>query len=245
MEKQNKSFVHARMGFVQEFAANSTSVPNLLLSHYQQLGLNEEDLVLILRLLKQKGSQEALTLLAVAEEFSCDLGQASLILAPFLAKGLINQYQSQEGGIFYLDGLFNALWDIWSYAKASSGKKAAEKAEKTSPYNLLGRKIYAIFEKEMARPLSPIQNEQLQKWLEQDKLPPELILEALRRAVLQNKNSFAYIDKILLSWQSQGLKTLEAVNANDNYGNAGNGSKKGRKTAAKSEYSSVYDNILK
>ncbi|MDR2713053.1 MAG: DnaD domain protein [Clostridiales bacterium] len=233
------------MGFVQEFAANATAVPNLLLSRYQQLGLNEEELVILLRLMKQKGQQESLTLTDAAEEFSCDLGQASLILAPFLAKNLINQYQGADGGAFYLDGLFNALWDIWSYDKASSGKKASEKTEKNSTYNLSWRKIYATFEKEMARPLSPIQNEQLQKWLEQDKLSPELILEALRRAVLLNKNSFAYIDKILLSWQSQGLQTLEAVKANDNYGNTGSGSKKSRKPLVKSEYSSVYDNILK
>ena len=56
----------------------------------------------------------------------------------------------------------------------------------------------------------------IHRWLRIYASPMPLIEEACRRAVLAvSNNRFSYADKILKSWNDQGLQTLEAVNAAD------------------------------
>ena len=71
--------------------------------------------------------------------------------------------------------------------------------------------IYHSFERELGNTLSPIQSEEIRSWLEQDQMPPELIEEALKRAVLQGKRNFAYIKSILTKWREAGYTTLDEV----------------------------------
>ena len=74
-------------------------------------------------------------------------------------------------------------------------------------------------------------------------MPPELIEEALKRAVLQEKRSFAYIKSILAKWREAGYATLEEVLKNDlkplHKGYAKPQAK--RKESKKSQYHEIYD----
>lgn len=69
--------------------------------------------------------------------------------------------------------------------------------------------VFALFEKEFARPLSPIEYETITMWLDQDNHSPELIKAALKEAVLSGKLNFRYIDRILFEWKKNGIKTVE------------------------------------
>lgn len=73
--------------------------------------------------------------------------------------------------------------------------------------------VYQRFEQEFGRPLSPIEVEQVDQW--QDKHSDELILEALKRAVLRGKMGFAYVGRILLDWDKAGIRTLADVAQRD------------------------------
>lgn len=64
-----------------------------------------------------------------------------------------------------------------------------------------------LFEEEFGRPLSGLEYEQIRQWLERDRHPEWLINEALREAVLANKYSFKYIDRILFDWQRNRIRT--------------------------------------
>ena len=72
--------------------------------------------------------------------------------------------------------------------------------------------IFEKFETEFGRPLTPMEYEIINDWLNKG-LNKELIIQALREAIYNGAKSLRYINKILLSWQEKGYKTKEDINA--------------------------------
>lgn len=68
------------------------------------------------------------------------------------------------------------------------------KTEKEEPND-----IYAKFESEFGRTLSPMEYETISNWI-YNKIPEETILKALKEAVLNGVTSLRYIDKIIYEW---------------------------------------------
>ena len=75
------------------------------------------------------------------------------------------------------------------------------------------RNLFIIFEKEFARPLSPMECETISSWIDQDRYAEELILMALKEAVFAGKLHFRYIDRILLEWNRNRVRTVEDARA--------------------------------
>ena len=73
--------------------------------------------------------------------------------------------------------------------------------------------IYEAIEKEFARPLTPVEYEIVHAWLESG-TSEEIILEALKEAVLNGVSTLRYIDKIIFEWNKKGIKTREDVENN-------------------------------
>lgn len=71
------------------------------------------------------------------------------------------------------------------------------------------RKITDAFSKEYGRLLGPFEVEQIKEW-EQD-FPDDVILHALKTAVLANNRSFKYIGGILRRWRDAGVKSVQDV----------------------------------
>ena len=71
------------------------------------------------------------------------------------------------------------------------------------------RDLITSFEKEFGRPLSPFEIETLRSWL--DDFSDELILHALKEAVLGQNRSFRYIQGILTRWKGEGVKCVQDV----------------------------------
>lgn len=69
--------------------------------------------------------------------------------------------------------------------------------------------VFAAFEQEFGRPLSPMEVDRIRQWCEES--DSMLIMEALRRAVMMGKMNFRYIDAILLEWRKNNLRTLSEV----------------------------------
>lgn len=69
--------------------------------------------------------------------------------------------------------------------------------------------LVKTFEQEFARPLSPMEMEQLGGF--EATYGPALTVEALRRAVTASRFNFRYVEGILKSWQRQKLSTLQQV----------------------------------
>jgi len=80
--------------------------------------------------------------------------------------------------------------------------------------------IYKLFEQEFARPLSPMEYEIINKWIDIDKIPNSLIQHALKEAVYLGKVNFRYIDRILFEWNKNNILTVEdAVNYSQKFFN--------------------------
>lgn len=63
--------------------------------------------------------------------------------------------------------------------------------------------IYSKFESEFGRVLSPIEYETINRWLSSG-VKEELILSALKEAVVSGACNLRYIDKIIYSWTKKG-----------------------------------------
>ncbi|RGB46361.1 DnaD domain protein [Streptococcus gallolyticus] len=72
------------------------------------------------------------------------------------------------------------------------------------------KELFAIFQQCFGRLLTPFEIEDINKWID-DGLPPEVINEALKEAVLKNKINFSYINTILRRYIKAGIDTLEKV----------------------------------
>ena len=70
--------------------------------------------------------------------------------------------------------------------------------------------VFEIFEREFGRPLSPMEFEIIDDWLNQN-ISKELIIEALREAIYNGAKSLRYISKILISWQEKGYKSKSDI----------------------------------
>lgn len=70
--------------------------------------------------------------------------------------------------------------------------------------------VLRTFEQEFKRPLSSREVEKVQHWL--TKLSAPYLMHALREALVYQKLSFAYIDKILITWLDEKV-SLDDLNA--------------------------------
>lgn len=97
-----------------------------------------------------------------------------------------------------------SLDSIYKLAASDINKKVTKKSSKN---------IFETFEKEFARPLSPMEYEFINAWIESG-MSEELIKEALKEATLNGVSNLRYIDKIIYEWTKKGYKTVSDVENN-------------------------------
>ena len=83
--------------------------------------------------------------------------------------------------------------------------------EKEEEKKAINKDIYTEFEQEFGRPISSMEYEIINAWL-QHNYTEELILGALKEAVYNGVKNCRYIDKILYEWNKKGFKTMNDVN---------------------------------
>lgn len=70
--------------------------------------------------------------------------------------------------------------------------------------------LFETFEKELGKPLTPMEYEIINAWLDNN-TSEEIIIGALKEAVFNGVFSLRYIDKIIFEWNKKGFKTLQDV----------------------------------
>lgn len=120
-------------------------------------------------------------------------------------KGLISTSITKDGDRVIeeidLDG-------VYKLAASNINKKETKKQEKN---------IFELFESEFARPLSPMEYEFINAWINSG-MNEELIKEALKEATYNGVSNLRYIDKIIYEWNKKGYKTVSDV-INNRYKN--------------------------
>ncbi|APT47720.1 DnaD domain-containing protein [Bacillus safensis] len=195
-----------RQQFINMQQMGSTSLPNLLIAHYEQLGLNESQMMVMLKI---KMNEEQGVFFQTFEELSQGMTisaeECAYMVQHLIQKGFISiQPFEDRSGIqhdrYSVEPLWGVLYDFLETKQAKEVQKQQVQAEKS---------LYALFEDEFGRPLSPLEGETLSIWMDQDHHDAEMIRLALREAVLSGKLNFRYIDRILFEWKKKGLKTAK------------------------------------
>lgn len=176
---------------------NQMSIPVKLLTSYASLGLDEQDVMIILQIHRflQQG-KEFPTPFEISEHLTLSEEQCTNKLRLLLEKSFIeiNTYQNEQGKFSEAYSL-EPLWERLLI------KQESEESDEG--------KLFILFEKEFGRPLSPFEVETINIWLDEDEMKPEIIISALREAVLMGKLNFKYIDRILREWQRKGVQSVE------------------------------------
>lgn len=185
-----------------------TVLPTLLLKHYRDLGISNNELVLILQIKSYIDKGELFPDMEdIARNMQLSKDNVFRAIHQLIQKKLISiDTTKDENGMTQDAYSLSFLWDkLFIKLKQEQLETADEKKEQDT------KSLYTIFEEEFGRPLSPIEMETLVMWVEQDKYSLELVKMALKEAVLSQVYNFKYIDRILLNWEKKNIRTKEQV----------------------------------
>jgi DNA replication protein len=207
---------HERLELLHAFAAGwkegNIGIPYLLIKHYLQLKLNEVDVMLMVHVMAfmEKERKEFPTLEELQSRMSVTPEKVIASLQKLLKQGLLSIDETVDAASgmqsekYNLDPLLERLAGCW-YEEELQRRKALEPAAEP----VVRKDIFSIFEKEFARPLTPMELESITGWLDHDKYSEQLILAGLKEAVFAGKVHFRYIDRILLDWGRNRITTVD------------------------------------
>ncbi|MET3575169.1 DnaD domain-containing protein [Bhargavaea ullalensis] len=180
-------------------------ISQLFFHSYKKLGIRDMDALLVLQLMSfaedgngLPGPSDIAIRMSLPEE-EIGSGLQRLMQSGFLA---IERTMDDDGRLsesYSLHPLWNRLVDeeIHLCDGQAQADRQAEEGE-----------IFAIFEQEFGRLLSPMECETISMWFDEDGHSPELIKAALREAVIARKVSLRYIDRILFEWKKKNVRSV-------------------------------------
>jgi len=219
------------------FFSGSVSIPRFLLDHYNELGVSDREMMLIIHLLTENSEINNINDLEkrIIKKMGLAESEFNNLILGLKNKGMlaINPGLKSQNEFYYdIRGLIDQLFEIW-------GINQYKQIEKTvSPSST---KLTSVFEKELGRPLTGFECEHIQKWLLA--YNEELVIEALRRGVSAGIRNFRYLDSILREWEKKGIKTSLEVEAEDENFQARQTKKGERQRKSKAVPNSKYDDI--
>ena len=177
--------------------ANSLSINELLIQNMDK-NLTLKDFLVFLKLLNT--SCECFDCSKIAKNLGLTEEDVMTSFNNLIVKGFIEYKTIREIGmikeIISLDKFYNSI----ALKLANQNKKE------------VSNNIYDIFQKELVRSLSPTEYEYINNWLEKG-LSENLIIGALKEAVLSGVKNFRYIDRVLFDWQKKGYRSMNDVEA--------------------------------
>ncbi|WP_412990346.1 DnaD domain protein [Pediococcus siamensis] len=196
-------------GQTREFLrAGNTVVSNYLITHFHQIGLTNDELIIYLIIEKQREQGDLFpSSKLIAKESGLTESKVYELLHEMIQNNLMEiKTTKHTDGKSYDQYSFEKLFEKLLQAAnetVQTKKQASAKAEQET--------VFAQIETEFGRPLSPIEYETINQWLTDDHYAPELISLALKEAVLSQAYSLRYMDRILLNWEKKNLTTVSQV----------------------------------
>lgn len=193
--------------FERFLQSGTTSISNLIITNYRKLGMTEKELVIFLNLqmYSEQGNQ-----FPMVQDIANNTGfdnteiydaiQSLIKLGIVELKTVIENHQQRD--IYSLTPVFKRLQTLFQQEESSNAEQKL-----MSDTEELFKKI----EVEFGRPISPIEQETVHQWIDDDHYSIKLIELALREAVLNQAYSLKYMDRILISWEKSNIKTAEQL----------------------------------
>jgi len=174
-------------------------VPKIFLKNYRKLNITETEFIVIL-VIMEYGMKMVYDPISISNELNMDKMRVMETISNLVEKNLLSiiSEKSNRKTLEYisLDLLYKKLINII--------KDVPEKEVTVSG------SVFEIFEKELGKTLSPMQYEQIKEWTLRG-VSEELIIEALKEAVINGTNNFRYIDTIISKWMDKGYKCKSDV----------------------------------
>ena len=163
----------------------------ILVDNYKKLGLNENELsiILVTNSLIQKGV-DLITPDIIALKMTLDFQEVDSCFTNLIKKNVLT-LDVQDKIQISIEPLKKQLIEIFyeELKKETQDNSSKEQSD-----------IYVLFENELGRPLSQFEVNTINDWFEQGN-SPSTIKEALNVATLAKVKTIRYIDKILLEWK--------------------------------------------
>ncbi|HEU5138910.1 MAG TPA: DnaD domain-containing protein [Bacillales bacterium] len=179
------------------------SIPKVLFKHYTDIGLNEEECMLLLHVnaFIEEGNHFP-TPEELSGKMTASSEKCSGLLRRLIHKGVLSleQHKDKANGVYSESYSLVPLWEKLLYYYFQTAQDKPDKQNQD---------LFTMFEREFGRPLSPIEIEQMSMWMDDDDHSDDLIKMALKEAVMAGIMNFRYIDRILLGWKKNGIKTPE------------------------------------
>ncbi|MEC6747157.1 DnaD domain-containing protein [Marinilactibacillus sp. XAAS-LB27] len=188
--------------------SKNVSISTLLLENYKKIGLTNDQLVFLIQLKSFVDQGEGFPDVSlIAERMELTREAAFKEIHNLINKSVLSiDTKTGQDGKSQDELSFDLLWEkLILLMKQDQERQAQETSGLTS------KDLYNLFEQEFGRPLSPIEIQTLNMWIDEDHYDPELIQMALREAVLSQVYSLKYIDRILLSWEKKNIKNKDQV----------------------------------
>ena len=179
---------------------NPIVVPRILFNNYRKLNINEEELVIVM-LVISLGNKIEYNPDIFVRELDMDKVKVMTLISNLMSKNIISLEMVKNGRkteeYISLSLLYDKLLNI---VKDISDDDSV----------MIDNSIFSIFENERGKLLSPMQVEKIKEWVTTYK-NEELIVMALREAVMNGVSHFNYIDSVLNEWNKKGYKNKEDV----------------------------------
>lgn len=198
-----------------DFLTDITPAPNGLLEYYRDFRLDEGELVFLLQLFRLSRLNQPLTFEMLEENTPYEMGEVKQFAASLVEKGFLTI--SPTDCSMTMEGLFDKICEVWGWKMKKTLDKDALAQEEMAVDKAFAE-IYEAVQNEMGRPLSPIEGETVKDWFFGLEMPAPMIYEALKRAVMNGKCNFAYINQILLDWQKKRYRTVAEIQKLDKPG---------------------------
>ena len=187
-------------------------IPNYMIQNLLKLDLNLEEFILLVYLINQSDIVP-FDINKLSTNLNYESNKILELISSLNEKNYISIEMNKKNGIIEefisLDLFYNKIISFIQDKKEEINNKS----------------IFSNFEKEYGRTLSPTEIEIIESWKESN-FSDEMILEALKEAVLSGVYNMRYIDKILFEWSKKGYKTVEDIK---------------HKTKQKDEFEEIYD----
>ena len=173
------------------------AIPYALLRHFSTLQLTHKEFSVLLQIIAaiQIVGSEILSPHDIGQLVGISTREAGEILDSLVKQDFLSiEERADSSGARICHFSLAPLWKRFSEASSAKSERESDKD------------LVSLFEQEFGRPLSGLECEQIRQWL-QDGYPDWLLIESLREAVLANKCSFRYMDRILFDWQRNGVRS--------------------------------------
>jgi len=174
-------------------------VPRILFNNYRKLNIDEEELIVIM-LIISLGNKIEYNPEIFVQELNMDRHKVMGIISNLMGKNILSLEVIKNGRkteeYISLSLLYDKLLNIIIDTDEDEVK--------------IDNSIFSVFENELGRLLSPMELEQIKEWVTTIK-NDELIIAALKEAVLNGVSNFRYIDAILNEWNKKGYRSKDDV----------------------------------